>query len=83
MRTWAYNEPDWGEDGEDLSTVRTMTDAQVLDFYFEHWKAQMTRAGKQDFITEENCIEDWAVVHWAWEVKNEQEEGNGNTKASH
>lgn len=45
-----------------------MSRAEILAEYFEYWKDQMTKAGKEDQISEEHCIEDWCVVNWAWKV---------------
>lgn len=42
------------------------TEQQIVDEYFEQWKQQMIRAGHKDLISEERCVEDWVVVHWAW-----------------
>lgn len=67
MRYWYYNE---------LGTNRPLvvSDKEILAHYWEHWKTLMEKAINRgspnvtpDMITEENCIRDWVVVHWAWE----------------
>lgn len=60
MRTWKYQDP---------SGEYTLTDDEILEFYYSEWAKAMVRAGKRDKISKENCIQDFVVVHWAWEVK--------------
>lgn len=59
---WAYAEPIHGG-GHDV--VRILTEKQILDSYFPYWCEQMVKAGRGDFVNERDCIDDWAVVHWA------------------
>lgn len=59
MTTWRYQDPDGTYD---------ITDAEILAAYFPYWSEQMRKAGKDEFISEARCIEDWVVVHWAWDV---------------
>ena len=56
-RTWRYQDP---------SGDYRITDAEILAQYFPYWSAQMTKAGKADQISDEYCIDDFVVVHWAW-----------------
>lgn len=65
MRTWTYTEP--GDDDEPVVVVKT--DAEILVEYYSYWLGVMTRLGRQDKISEENCIMDWVVVNMAQEVK--------------
>lgn len=53
------------QDGE-----HTLTRAEVLALYFDWWSEQMRKAGKDDLISEEGCIEDFIVVHWAEVVRD-------------
>ncbi len=64
MRTWRWVEP--GENNEPV--YQTMTDADILREYFPYWKQQMERVCLQDLISEQNCIDDFVVVHWAEQV---------------
>lgn len=41
------------------------TTRMILEEYWDYWVKEMLRANKLPMITEENCIEDWAVVNWA------------------
>ena len=73
MRRWEYVEP--SEDGN--SAVWTiMTDKEILDFYWEYWCSQMHKVGRGHLINEEDCILDFAVIHWASVVDEEQEKYN-------
>lgn len=57
------------DDEEAKMTV--MTEDQILEEYWEFWSRKMTEKYGPDheWITSENCIEDWCVTHWAVEVK--------------
>ena len=46
----------------------TASEEAILAHYFSYWAGAMAKAGKEDLITQENCIEDWCVVNWAWET---------------
>ena len=73
MRRWEFVEQ--GEDGNSAVLV-VMTDKEILDYYWEYWSKQMHRVGKGHLINEENCILDFAVIHWAVELDEEQEKYN-------
>jgi hypothetical protein len=49
------------------------TEKEILDEYWDFWYTAMVKKfGKgHELITEQNCIKDWMVVHWAGENKNE------------
>lgn len=64
MTTYMWNEP--GENGEDLT--QTITDVEILAQYGPYWRKQMRRVGKDSQINDENCIDDFVTVHWAWEL---------------
>lgn len=68
MRYWLYVEPA-GKTSEPIFTI--MGDSAVLAEYWDYWCAQMTRVGKSDLINQEDCILDWATVHWAVEATPE------------
>lgn len=65
-RRWAYVEP--GGVGHS-DTVIVMTEADIIAEYFPYWRSRMADIGQSDLISEEACIENWVVVHWAAEVK--------------
>lgn len=49
----------------------TFSDEYIRKYYYPYWSKKMKEAGKEDQISYEKCLEDWIVVHWAWEVKDE------------
>lgn len=61
MSAWRYLE--MGSDGQPV--VVTMSEEDIIREYYPYWQEQMRRAGKADQISEQGCIEDWVVVHWA------------------
>jgi hypothetical protein len=65
LRRFAYNEPN-----EDFTENRVIeiTDAEILDRYYPWWSSEMLRVHRSPKITVDNCIEDFIVVNWAWEV---------------
>jgi hypothetical protein len=54
---------------QDQDGVHTITRAEILAQTFVWWSEQMRQVGKADLISEEACVEDFIVVHWAWEIK--------------
>ena len=70
MKVYHYN--DWDENEQPV--VKSVTEQQILSEYWDYWKSKMTQkfgAGDEK-ITEENCIEDWIAVNWAWEKKDDR-----------
>lgn len=51
--------------------VVRITDQQILYEYWNFWSERMIKKFGDDseLITHDNCIDDWIVVHWAWEEK--------------
>lgn len=63
-RYWTICYPgEWGQNVQE-----TFSEDQILKSYFPHWFHKMVEANKHDHISNENCIEDWKIVHWAWET---------------
>jgi hypothetical protein len=65
MKTFKYNE--LGIHG--INEVVVISFDQIITDYFEYWCEKMKRIGKEDLISKERCVEDFCVVHWAWEDK--------------
>jgi hypothetical protein len=65
MRRFAYNEPsaDFSE-----NTVVVVTEQDILDQYWDFWSDAMLHVHKSPMITKENCLQDFVVVNWAWEL---------------
>lgn len=55
-----------GEFGQHV--VETWSTTQILDSYFRYWCTKMIESGHGDQVSEEQCIDDWCVVHWAVET---------------
>ena len=69
-KIFEYNEP--GPNWEP-KTVR-LRGEDILSFYYDWWSEQMDKKygiGRDRTHDINNCIEDFCVVHWAWEVKDE------------
>lgn len=60
-QVWRYVE--LSEDGE---VMIEMSEKEILDTWFEVWSEHMRERGKEDLISQPNCIEDCIVVNWAW-----------------
>lgn len=48
-----------------------LSELEILQDYQAYWEDKMIQKYGKDsnLISEENCIEDWVVVNWAWEVE--------------
>jgi len=64
MTTWAYNEQD--EESPDGNRVVTVTEAEVLATYGPYFRDRCEAIGIVP--TDEECIENWAIVNWAWKL---------------
>jgi hypothetical protein len=68
MRIYKYNEY---EDQEPT----LITEQQIKSEFWPHWYERMCRKfGKSEVdakFTFEDCLQDWIITNWAWEVKRE------------
>ena len=70
-----YNCPDPEPDNE----TSTFSEKEIFDHYYPYWCFEMKKKylteGKnpptEEALSFEECLEDWIVINWAWEVKNE------------
>lgn len=62
MTTYKYQD----QEGEHL-----VTRDEIIKTYYPWWCEQMRKVGKEAYISEENCVDDWLVVHWAWDVSDQ------------
>lgn len=46
----------------------TFSEDQIIRSYYKYWYGKMVQANKHEFISREQCIGDWIVVHWAMET---------------
>ena len=76
MRYWTIKYPSRNALGEEYTKWETLSDREILDYYWNYWSEYMRRAfydkrlltGKSnglDLITPELCINDWALAHRA------------------
>lgn len=69
MRYYSYNE--MGDDGENI--VVTKSEEDVRKEYWPYWYGRMCEKFGKDRVDDEycfeDCLDDWYVVNWAWEVK--------------
>lgn len=68
-----YNIDYYDTDGSDY--VKTYSEDDILAEYWDFWYDKMCYTlGKElvdEEFTKEDCINDWVLVNWAWEVENE------------
>jgi len=69
MKYWSMSYPD--DDGNDM--VETLSEDEIIAQYYPYWSGRMIeKYGQEEFDktwSKKECIEDWVVVHWAWESK--------------
>jgi hypothetical protein len=73
-KIYCYNEPIFQGGALIGNDVIEKTEQQILDEYWGLWNVRMVAkfGESHELITKENCIEDWVVVNWAWEKKDER-----------
>lgn len=68
MRYFSYNE--YTEDEKGL--VITLSEEDIRKEYYPYWYRRMCDKFGKDVVdieyTFEDCLDDWTVVNWAWEV---------------
>jgi hypothetical protein len=71
MRYYSYNEYD--PDHPDEGYVVTLSEDDIRKEYYPYWYKKMCDKYEQAYVDEhysfEDCLEDWTIVHWAWESK--------------
>lgn len=72
MKYWTIVEP--GNDGVSPVYI-TLSEQEILNQYWDYWYGQMCKKFGKDEVdekwTKQDCIDDWIVVHWAWESGDE------------
>jgi hypothetical protein len=67
MRYYSFAYP---VDGEDC--VETMSEDEIRKEYYPWWYGKMCEKYGKEHVDAtysfEECLEDWKIVHWAWEV---------------
>lgn len=55
-----------GEFGQHVQ--ETWDKEQILKAYWFYWNRKMFESGHGDEVTQDKCVEDWVVTHWAEET---------------
>ena len=74
MKHYTWVEPDFDDDENYLGPITMIWSEQdILESYWSWWKnAMVAKYGEgHELITEQACIEDFVICHWAVEVKDE------------
>lgn len=70
MKYYAYNELSDNYKFENI--IVTRSENQIIEVYWPYWYGRMCEQfGKREVdknYTIEDCIEDYVIVNWAWEV---------------
>ena len=63
-------------DEHNNAIYETFSEDEIIAQYWNYWYGRMcAKFGKEHVDTNysrRECIEDWCIVHWAWESKNEE-----------
>jgi len=69
MKYYSYN--DYETDPIIDSTVRTLSEKEIILEYWDYWYDGMCKKFGKELVdknyTYQDCIDDWCVVNWAWE----------------
>jgi hypothetical protein len=77
MRYFSYNEYDPNSPFADETGgyVVTVSEDDIKRTYWPYWYKRMCEKYEQAYVDEtysfEDCLEDWRVVYWAWESKDD------------
>lgn len=67
MNYYSYNEY-----SEEDTVVITKSEKEIIDEYYDFWYDRMCKKFGKEHVdanyTKYDCIDDWIVTHWAWEV---------------
>lgn len=76
MRYYSYNEydPESPLADEKGGYVVTLSEEDIREKYWPYWYGKMCKKFGKETVDQnycfEDCLYDWCVVNWAWEVKN-------------
>ena len=67
MKYWTICYPD----NEDNTVYETLSEDEILQQYWDYWYGKMCEKFGKEHVdanySKQDCIEDWCIVHWAWE----------------
>ena len=73
VRYWSFDE--WVKtdplmEGCSNNTV-TLSEQEILDSYYPFWYDRLCKNYSKEYVdanfSKEDCIEEWVIIHWAWE----------------
>lgn len=68
MRYYSYTE----FDDKGLEYVKTISEDEIRETYYSYWYEQTRNKYGKEYtdatLCFEDCLEEWIVVNWAWEV---------------
>lgn len=71
MRYFSYNE--YTEDPNE-NPVKTVSEEDIRRDYYPYWYERMCKKYGEEYVDAyfsfPDCLEDWIVVNWAWEVNS-------------
>ena len=68
MKTYRYVEP-YNDSFEACWT--TITDGLILQEYYPYWSNRLKELERDHLINNENCIDDFIAIHFAFEMHKE------------
>lgn len=74
MRYFCYNElPPEDQSVNGDGYIITLSEKEILEQYYPTWYRKMCKKFGQEYVDAtysfEDCLNDWCVLHWAWESK--------------
>ena len=71
MRYFSCAEYGLNVDGD----ILTMSEEEIRETYYPYWYERMCAKFGKDHVDQtysfEDCLDDWIITNWAWEVKDE------------
>lgn len=76
MRYYSYYEPVWDDHDEIVGEQTfTVSEDDIRRDYFPLWEERMiAKFGREVYESTysfKECVEDWLLTNWAWEVKDD------------
>jgi len=70
LRYFTYNE----QSADEEPILVTKSEKEILDEYWDWWYDKMCEKFGKEHVdanySSKDCIDDWIVVNWAWEVED-------------
>lgn len=54
---------------EDTGGIHFASEEWIMVNYFPTWASRMSKLYREHMINRENCITDWVVENYAWEIE--------------